>query len=72
VVANVGELGPKQNPKEHFGPYLLYACLAAWHFEIPSWLMLVVALLEVILTGMALLKLGGEGITGATSPFHAI
>jgi hypothetical protein len=41
-------------PKSILGPYLLYACLAAWHFAMPWWFILVVALWGVILTGIAI------------------
>jgi hypothetical protein len=47
---------PSKMPKSILGPYFLYACLAAWHFAMPWWVVLTVALWGTILTGMAILQ----------------
>jgi len=45
---------PSKIPKSILGPYLLYACVAAWYFAMPWWVISAVALWGVILTGMAI------------------
>ncbi len=47
---------PSKIPKTILGPYLLYAGFAAWHFAMPWFVIWVVALWGVLLTGMAIIK----------------
>jgi RsiW-degrading membrane proteinase PrsW (M82 family) len=47
---------PGKIPKRVLGPYFLYAFFAAWHFSMPWWVLLTVALWGVILTVMAMVQ----------------
>lgn len=47
---------PSKIPKRILGPYFLYACFAAWHFAMPWWVVLAVALWGTILTVMAMVQ----------------
>jgi hypothetical protein len=47
-------------PKALVGLYLLYAAFAAWHFELPWWLVLVVALGGTVLLAFSKTAINGK------------
>ena len=45
---------PRVVPKKVIGPFLLYGALAAWHFQLPWWEVILVAVWGSVVSGMAI------------------